>query len=120
MLLNTDVSTMLRKVRVATTHSRKDGSDGVLVVEPERLDPLGIAAVRGGAELLVDVPSGSARPVVGPLIVFTKRVFRRLVRWYSKPVAIQQTNLNNRLLDIDEKMSQRQTETNKQVESLFV
>lgn len=120
MLLNTDVSTMLRKVRVATAQSRKDDSHGVLVVEPEGQDPLGIAAVRASSELLVDVPSGSARPVAGPLIVFAKRAFRRLVRWYSKPVAIQQTNLNNRLLDIDEKLGQRQTDLNKQIESLFV
>lgn len=39
-------------------------------------------------------PLASARPVIGPVIVFCKRVVRRLLGWYLGPVADQQTGFN--------------------------
>jgi O-antigen chain-terminating methyltransferase len=53
----------------------------------------------------VDRPSGSARPVVGPAVVFSKRVFRRFARWYAKPVADQQASINQGLLGVDERIA---------------
>lgn len=44
-----------------------------------------IAAVR---------PLVSTRPVVGPVVVFVKRVVRRLIAWYVAPIAEDQTRHN--------------------------
>lgn len=44
-----------------------------------------IAAVR---------PLVSTRPVIGPVIVFAKRVIRRLIAWYVAPIAEDQTRHN--------------------------
>lgn len=105
-LEDNDVSDVLQRVRVALSRAERVKRKGPIVVEPVRPDAYGISRVRQRSELLVDVASGSARPVVGPAITFGKRVFRRLVRWYAKPVAVQQTLLNGELLDVSERIGQ--------------
>ena len=68
-----------------------------------------IAAVR---------PLISTRPVIGPLIVFYKRVVRRLIAWYVAPIAEDQTrhniaaihlmrSLERRLTAVDHAVAQR-------------
>ncbi|MGF9713266.1 FkbM family methyltransferase [Paenibacillus naphthalenovorans] len=37
----------------------------------------------------------SHRKVLGPLIVFAKKVIRKLLKWYIEPIAFQQTRFNN-------------------------
>jgi len=119
MLRNSDVSTMLQKVRVAQTRARREGDGGVVFVE-ETADPFGIEAARGNAEMVFDRPSGSSRPIVGPVIVFAKRVARRLARWYTKPAATQQTVLNRQMLDVDERLARALRRTNDRVDSLLL
>ena len=43
-------------------------------------------------------PLRSARPVVGGVIVFGKRVVRRLLAWYVAPIAVDQTRFNQAIL----------------------
>ncbi|QTE30227.1 class I SAM-dependent methyltransferase [Pengzhenrongella sicca] len=105
MLRNSDVATMMRKVRGTLSRARRERDDGVLFIELESLDRFGLDALRRDARLVVDLPSGSGRPVIGPVIVFSKRVFRRLVRWYVKPIALQQSGVNERLLDVDARVA---------------
>ncbi len=105
MLENNEVSAVIHTVRVALSRAQREHARGPVIVELEPLGRYGIDAVRRDAELIVDRPSSSARPVVGSLIHFAKRVFRRLVRWYAKPVAVQQSIINQRMLEIDEKLA---------------
>jgi FkbM family methyltransferase len=37
----------------------------------------------------------SHRNTIGPLIVFSKKVVRKLLKWYVEPIAFQQTKFNN-------------------------
>jgi FkbM family methyltransferase len=37
----------------------------------------------------------SHRKVIGPLIIFAKKVVRKLLKWYVEPIAFQQTRFNN-------------------------
>lgn len=105
MLRNSDVATMMAKVRATMSRARRERDFGVLYVELESLDRFGIDALRGRSGLVVDLPSGSGRPVVGPVITFSKRIFRRLVRWYVKPIAEQQSGVNLQLLDVDARVA---------------
>lgn len=104
MLKDADVSAVMHQVRVAMSRARRRGEVGALLIEDPGADRFGVAAVRDRSELLVDLPSGSARPLVGPAITFAKRVFRRLVRWYAQPIAVHQTHLNQALLEVDSRV----------------
>jgi hypothetical protein len=37
----------------------------------------------------------SHRKVIGPFIVFAKKIIRKLLKWYIEPIALQQTEFNN-------------------------
>lgn len=101
MLRNTDVATMMVRVRSTIARARREREDGVLFVELEPVDRYGIDALRANSAITFDLPSGSARPVIGPAIVFAKRILRRSVRWYAKPVAGRQSGINSALLDVN-------------------
>jgi len=120
MLKNSDVSTMMHRVRVAAARARRDDTTSVVFVEDRHPDLFGLEALRPDAEVIIDRPSGSARPVVGHGIVFTKRVVRRLVRWYAKPPAVQQSQFNQRLLDALGRMARALVRTESTYDDLLV
>lgn len=120
MLKNSDVSTVMHRVRAGMSRALRTRAGGILFIESEPADRFGIDAARAQSEVVVDLPSGSARPVVGPGIVFAKRVFRRLVRWYAKPVAIRQSQINQRALDVDTRISQALSRTEAGLSDLTV
>src|SRR5207248_3205659 len=45
-----------------------------------------------------------ARPIVGPAVRFAKRVVRRGLRWYVKPIMEQQSRFNHAVLDLTERV----------------
>ncbi len=75
-----------------------------MFVHAEVDSDFGIAALRQPANLVIEFPSGSSRPVIGPAIRFGKRVVRRGLRWYLGPVAEQQSRFNNAMLDLVERL----------------
>lgn len=106
MLRNTDVSEMMDKVHAALRRSSRNGETAaVIYVHPIPTDPFGIEAVRVASTIAIDLPSGSNRAVVGRVIRFAKRVFRRSVRWYAQPIVTQQSEVNLRLADVDERLA---------------
>jgi len=123
MRIGTDVNLMMTRVETAlarAARARRSGevADGPIYVYPEGDDDLGIALLRGPADIQVELPSGSARPVVGPAIRFAKRVVRRGLRWYMAPIALQQTRFNHSLLDLVERLRLENERLRSEVESL--
>ena len=84
---------------------------------PEGDDDLGIALLRGPADVQVELPSGSDRPVVGPVIRFGKRLVRRGLRWYVAPIMEQQSRFNHSLLDLIERLRLENERLRAEVES---
>ncbi len=115
MRRGTDVNMMMTRVETAlarAARARRGGVDaegtpapgGPIYVFPEGDDDLGISLLRGPADVKVELPSGSDRPVVGPAIRFAKRVVRRGLRWYVTPIMEQQSRFNHSLLDLVERL----------------
>jgi len=107
MLKGNDVPAVMARVETAMargSRSRDPLASSVVFVHDLVPDDLGISALRHPAAIQVEFPSGSARPYVGQAITFGKRVFRRGVRWYSTPIAEQQTRFNNASLDLAERL----------------
>jgi hypothetical protein len=110
MRTGSDVNVMMTRVETAlarAARARRRGDEvveGPIYVLPEGDDDLGIALLRGPADIQVELPSGSDRPVVGPVIRFGKRVVRRGLRWYVAPIMHQQTRFNHSLLDLVERL----------------
>jgi hypothetical protein len=102
MLRETDVPRMM--TRVATTLQRAartpQGAAGVVHLAAEGDDEVPVGTVRAGADISIEFPSGSARPVVGPAILFAKRLVRRGLRWYLAPVVEEQSRFNHSVLDL--------------------
>lgn len=67
-------------------------------------DDIGIARLREPANIAIEFPSGSDRPVVGPAVRFAKRVVRRGLRWYVGPIIEQQSRVNHQMLDVMERL----------------
>lgn len=63
-----------------------------LTVEDETEPPEALAVVQSSRPLRSD------RPVVGPAVVFSKRVLRRLLSWYVHPPVEDQNRFNLALL----------------------
>jgi len=123
MRIGTDVNLMMTRVETAlarAARARRNGEavDGPIYVYPEGDDDLGIALLRGPADIQVELPSGSDRPVVGPAIRFAKRVVRRGLRWYVAPIMMQQTRFNHSLLDLVERLRLENERLRSEVESL--
>lgn len=100
MLRGSDVEEVMTRAKAALARLERSDSESVVVVAPETTDPLGIASLRGPAHLLTEFQSGSARPVIGQMIRFIKRLIRRLLRWWINPIAEQQSRFNNAQLDL--------------------
>lgn len=102
MLRETDVPQMM--TRVATTLRRAarspQGAVGVMHLAAEGDDEVPVGTVRTKADISIEFPSGSARPVVGPAILFGKRVVRRGLRWYLGPIIEEQSRFNHSVLDL--------------------
>ena len=107
MLKGNDVPTVMARVETALSRalrSRDPRAPSVVVVHDVVADELGIAALRHPAAIQIEFPSGSARPVIGRAITVGKRFLRRGVRWYSGPIAEQQTRFNHATLDLAERL----------------
>ena len=102
MLRETDVPQMM--TRVATTLRRAartpEGAVGVMHLAAEGDDEVPVGIVRAKADISIEFPSGSARPVVGPAILVAKRMVRRGLRWYLAPIIEEQSRFNHSVLDL--------------------
>jgi hypothetical protein len=100
MMRNTDVRQFMTQVETALLRDAgSPGHGGPIFVTPEDGGNIDIARLRHQADIDIELPSGSDRPVVGPVIVFTKRVVRRGLRWYLQPIMRQQSLFNHAVLD---------------------
>ena len=104
MLRESDVPLVMLRVEAALNKARRTNRSGPLFVHTEGDAEFGIAQLRKPATLVIEFPSGSSRPVVGSVIRFSKRVVRRLLRWYIKPIAEQQSRFNHAALDMLERL----------------
>ncbi len=100
-LRGTDVAAMMTRVgaTLAAAERSPDRATGVLPVAPEGDTEVNVAVLRRNADIRVDFPPGSGRPVVGAVVRLGKRVLRRAVRWYVTPMMEQQSSMNHALLD---------------------
>ncbi|MFN2607034.1 MAG: hypothetical protein ABR511_03925 [Acidimicrobiales bacterium] len=105
----TDVAAMMTRVEATldAAERRPEGAGGVLAVAPEGDAEVNVALLRKLADIRVDFPPGSARPVVGAAVRLAKRTLRRAVRWYVTPMMEQQSRLNHALLDAIERLRVR-------------
>jgi len=119
-LRETDVPQMM--TRVETTLSRAarspEGAVGVMRLAAEGDDDFPIAYLRHGADIQVEFPSGSARPLVGPTVRFLKRYVRRGLRWYVAPIIAEQSRFNHSVLDLIERLRVQQERLATEVEGL--
>ena len=105
----TDVAAMMTRVEatLAAADRTPEGARGVLPVAPEGDAEVNVAAQRPNADIRVDFPPGSGRPVVGAGVRLAKRLVRRAVAWYVTPMMEQQSALNHALLDDIERLRLR-------------
>lgn len=107
VLRGTDVPTLMTRVETALARSRRRPAvdwSGPIFVHREGDDEIGIARLRNAATVEIEFPSGSARPIVGPGVRFAKRIVRRGLRWYLKPIIDQQNRFNHAVLDLAERL----------------
>ena len=103
MLRSTDVPRTMRAVEAALTRlaARPPARRPAVtyVVADQEVDPR-IARLRNMADIRIEFHSGSARPVVGPVVRLAKRMVRRGLRWYVQPIMEQQSRFNHAVLDV--------------------
>ncbi len=104
MMRNTEVPHMMTLVesallRAGTSPKRR----GPIFLTPDGEGDMDISRLRHRATIHMELPSGSDRPVVGPAIVFAKRIVRRGLRWYLNPGFEQQSTFNHAVLDLFER-----------------
>lgn len=121
MLRETDVPRMM--TRVATTLQRAarspEGAVGVMHLAAEGDDEVPVGVVRARADITVEFPSGSARPVIGPAILVAKRLVRRSLRWYIAPIIKEQSRFNHDVLDLLESLRLQQEKLRADVDDLI-
>lgn len=121
MLRETDVPRMM--TRVATTLQRAarspEGAVGVMHLAAEGDDEVPVGVVRTQADINIEFPSGSARPVIGPTILLAKRVVRRSLRWYIAPIIKEQSRFNHQVLDLLESLRLQQEKLRADVDDLI-
>jgi hypothetical protein len=104
MMRNTEVPQMMRMVEAALLRAGESPEPGTpIFVVPRGDGSTEIGRLRASATIDIDRWSGSDRPVVGPAIVFAKRVTRRALRWYLQPAFEQQSSFNQTVLDLLER-----------------
>ena len=119
MLNGSDVPTLMTRVETALARARRrPGGGGPIFVHREGDDEIGIARLRTPATVQIEFPSGSARPVVGPAVRFGKRVVRRGLRWYVKPIIDQQNRFNHAVLDLAERLRLQNEQLRNELDSL--
>ncbi|MGH9189704.1 MAG: hypothetical protein ACRD0Q_06695, partial [Acidimicrobiales bacterium] len=106
MLRGTDVAAMMTRVETVLSRAERsaEGARGVVHVPRDGGAELGIDRMRNVANVVIEFPSGSARPLVGPAVRFAKRAVRRSLRWYLGPIMEHQSRFNHALLDLAEKL----------------
>jgi hypothetical protein len=121
MLRETDVPRMM--TRVATTLARAarspEGAAGVMHLAAEGDDEVPVGVVRTLADISIEFPSGSARPVIGPTILLAKRLVRRSLRWYIAPIVQEQSRFNHQVLDLLESLRLQQEKLRADVDDLI-
>lgn len=120
MLRGTDVPTLMVRVETALTRARRRPahSSAPIFVHREGDDEIGIARLRTPATVDTEFPSGSDRPVVGPAVRLAKRIVRRGLRWYVKPIVDQQNRFNHAVLDLAERLRLQNEQLHNEVERL--
>lgn len=91
-----DASALLEGRTLAETRHRQFARRVSLEVS---LDSLGSLA-----DVRLEGDSGSARPVIGPVIVAAKRLARRAMRFYVEPVVRQQSEFNRATVEAHRQM----------------
>ncbi|HEX3540486.1 MAG TPA: hypothetical protein VHT75_08605 [Acidimicrobiales bacterium] len=81
---------------------------GTLVFDGTNPNLFGATNLRRAATIPTEFHSGSARPLVGPVIAQTKRVVRRALRWYVAGIIDQQSRFNHQVVDAIENLTVRQ------------
>lgn len=119
MLRGTNVPMMMKRVANSLVRpSHSEFRSGPLFLPAEGDEGLDIASLRRRADIPIDRPSGSARPLIGPAIRFSKRVLRRGLRWYLQPIVAEQGRFNHATLDLIEGLRLRQEAMRWELESL--
>ena len=98
-LADRDVSQVMMHVKAALVRNANDDRNANVIIVDMDSDSFGVSHLRKRATITVDGEIGSARPIVGKAIRFTKRVVRRLLRWYIKPSWEQQSAINRELIE---------------------
>lgn len=100
-----DVPTVMTRVQTILVRAARTGAPtGTVILHGGEADDIGIARLREPANIAIEFPSGSDRPVVGPVVRFAKRAVRRGLRWYIGPIMEQQSRVNQQLLDVLERL----------------
>ncbi len=83
--------------------------DSRRVLEPAREGDvdLNVGRLRRLADVELDFPSGSDRPLVGGAVRLAKKAVRRALRWYVAPIMEQQSRFNHATLDLIERLRLR-------------
>jgi hypothetical protein len=104
MLRKADVPVMMTRVQLAMSRAEDRGGAArpLHFISPEG-DDSDLTYLRRAATISLDVHSGSARPLIGPVVLAAKRWLRRGLRWYLAPVVEQQSRFNHAALDLIEK-----------------
>ena len=120
LLSGTDVPTLMTRVKTALARDHREPGrrTGPIFVHREGDDEVGIARLRTPATVEIEFPSGSARPVVGPAVRLAKRVVRRGLRWYVKPIVDQQNRFNHAVLDLAERLRLQNEQLRNELELL--
>lgn len=104
MLRGTDVPTMMLRIGIALSKNDRNPGAEPIFLSGLGDDEFGIGALRGPASINADSQPDSARPLVGRIVAFIKRVVRRSIRWYVLPIAQQQTRFNQGVLDVNDRI----------------
>jgi hypothetical protein len=120
MLRETDVPRMMTRVATTLTRAARSaqGAVGVMHLAAEGDDEVPVGVVRSKADITIEFPSGSARPVVGPAILLAKRVVRRGLRWYLAPIMEEQSRFNHSVLDLLESLRLQQERLRSDLDAL--
>ena len=88
-------------------YSPSPNTQRVLEPAPEGDVDVNVSRLRRLADVELEFPSGSDRPVVGSAVRLAKRAVRRALRWYVAPIMEQQARFNHGALDVIERLRVR-------------